>query len=598
MIVPMRKFVFMVYHAEYQGFLEDLRALGVVDVTERVREAPAYLADMEDERKRLRGFTRALKRRKPEEAPPPPKKVEGAEVADDIAELLSEQEQLAQRLAAVRKEIEALSPWGVFSLETLDRLAEAGLEVCFFVASERNFKEEWARQYSLALIARKPPMVYFIIIREAGRSIDIEAEPMPRPSRALPEAIAEGEALQARLRAIDRLLDRHAAHSLPALESHLAKVEQKIAFEKVILSTQAQAEEKVMILEGFAPRPQEKKVKDYCDKNNILYLEANPKAEDNPPILLANNRFSRYFEPLGRLFALPSYGELDLTPFFAPFFLLFFGFCLGDAGYGLVLLLGAAVYKWRLKKNAPLRPYLTLAQFLGLGTILFGILTGTFFGLNLMEDRFVYLGQFRRVMLDSEQTFNLALGLGLAQILFGLTLQAVNRGRQLGWAYAVPSVGWMLLLLAILDIALLKATGRLSTYAAYLSVGLILFFSDPKGSVFARLGKGLWDLYNITGFFGDLLSYIRLFALGISSAILGLVINEIALQTQGIPYVGPAVFVLVLVVGHAANLLIASLGAFVHPLRLTFVEFYKNAGFAGGGRPYRPFTAHGGEPDD
>jgi V/A-type H+-transporting ATPase subunit I len=102
---------------------------------------------------------------------------------------------------------------------------------------------------------------------------------------------------------------------------------------------------------------------------------------------------------------------------------------------------------------------------------------------------------------------------------------------------------------------------------------------------------GLWELYGITGFFGDLLSYIRLFALGISSAILGFVINNIAGQfREGFGWAGIPLFVVFMVVGHTANLLIAALGAFVHPMRLTFVEFYKNAGFAGGGKPYKPLS--------
>ena len=118
-----------------------------------------------------------------------------------------------------------------------------------------------------------------------------------------------------------------------------------------------------------------------------------------------------------------------------------------------------------------------------------------------------------------------------------------------------------------------------------------LFFSDPGVNVFARIGKGVWDVYSmVTGIFGDLLSYIRLFALGLSSAILGFVINDIGLQILGSSKIlGPVFFVIFLLLGHTLNILISSLGSFVHPMRLTFVEFYKNAGFKGGGEEYKPF---------
>ena len=130
-----------------------------------------------------------------------------------------------------------------------------------------------------------------------------------------------------------------------------------------------------------------------------------------------------------------------------------------------------------------------------------------------------------------------------------------------------------------------------SKFAIIIGIILILFFNDIKANIFLRFGKGLWELYGVTGVFGDLLSYIRLFALGISSAILGSVINSIALEFLKIPVPGLShlIFILFVVVGHAGNLGLASLGSFVHPLRLTFVEFYKNSGFTGGGIPYSPF---------
>ncbi|HSH18898.1 MAG TPA: hypothetical protein VLA03_00510, partial [Draconibacterium sp.] len=288
----------------------------------------------------------------------------------------------------------------------------------------------------------------------------------------------------------------------------------------------------------------------------------------------------------GKLFSLPAYEELDLTPFFAPFFMMFFGFCLGDVGYGLVILLGTTLYK---RKAAPdMKPVLSLAQFLGIGTIIFGTLTGTFFGVNLIEVE--SLGNIRNFMLDSQKTFYLALALGLFQILFGLIIKAVNSIRMFGWQYAISSIGWFIMILAILDIAILKLAAPFSKYIAWFAVALIVFWSDPKAGILGRIGKGIWDLYGITGIFGDVLSYIRLFALGISSAILGFVINTIALQILGsAPIIGPIFFIIFLIIGHTANLLISSLGSFVHPMRLTFVEFYKNAGFIGGGKEYKPF---------
>ena len=120
----------------------------------------------------------------------------------------------------------------------------------------------------------------------------------------------------------------------------------------------------------------------------------------------------------------------------------------------------------------------------------------------------------------------------------------------------------------------------------------MFLFSDPDINIFARFGKGIWDLYSaITGIFGDVLSYIRLFALSASGGILGYVINSISLPVlHSVPVLGPILFIIIMVIGHGANIALSGLGAFVHPMRLTFVEFYKNAGFEGGGKKYKPYA--------
>jgi V/A-type H+-transporting ATPase subunit I len=296
------------------------------------------------------------------------------------------------------------------------------------------------------------------------------------------------------------------------------------------------------------------------------------------------------------MFSLPDYNELDLTVFFAPFFMMFFGFCLGDAGYGLLFVVGAGLYK--LKAKEEFRPYLTLIQFLGLATIIFGAVSGTVFGMNLMEAEIPWLGNVKSLFLNPDKMFNLALVLGALQIIFGLCIKAANQTRQFGFLYALSTIGWLVVLLGSAGYVLLTETGVFHPNQTILYLILatgcffILFFSDPGVNVFSRVGKGIWDIYStVTGIFGDLLSYIRLFALGLSSGILGFVINDIALQILGSSKIlGPVFFVVFLVLGHTLNILISSLGSFVHPMRLTFVEFYKNAGFKGGGEEYKPFS--------
>lgn len=590
MIVPMKKYLFLVHHLEYNHFLNGLRDLGVLHVRKREAEPSEELMRGIELQKDIRDTLHHLRQRQMPKNPDPELTTgEGLEIVRRFQEERLELEDLEQKRKALQKEIGFLRPWGDFSVERLEQLQQAGLEVHFFVCSQKQFQPSWEEQYPLEVIHAAPPDIYFVVITRNGEQVTLDAEELPPPASSISTLEEKKQRLQEKIDVINERFDRYAERGLEAVEAALHETEDTTQLISVIESTKKEAEGSIMLLEGFVPMNREEKLIEFCESNEIPFLSENPSPEDNPPILLKNSAFARLFEPIGKLFSLPSYQEMDLTPFFAPFFMMFFGFCLGDAGYGLVLLIGATVYKVRTKGD--LTPVMTLVQILGVATIFFGILTGTFFGINLLQAEWAFLDNFRNLMLDSDRVFMLALALGLVQILFGLFLQAYNRGRQFGFQYSISTYGWIILLLSLLDLGFLEWTGGISTYTAWAGVALILLFNDPKAGILGRLGKGLWELYGITGIFGDLLSYIRLFALGISSAILGFVVNDIGMQIREAgPIIGPVLFVIFLLIGHGLNLLIASLGAFVHPMRLTFVEFYKNAGFTGGGKPYQPLS--------
>lgn len=599
MIVPMKKYTFLAYHAEYEDFLKELRQLGVVDIVEKTRHIDDDTRDRLLEQKQVYDAIRLLQKRKVEAGNTPSEYTDGRKVIAAIRELGIESESIEQQLQLLQKEISTLTPWGAFSTETLSKLKEAGYQVSFYMISEKKFNPAWTEQYPIGIVSTIPPNVYFVLIREISDeevAFDIPAEEVRVPRNSLPEVMARRDKLNDRLTAIGQELDRLAASAIPLLQDTLNRMALQIDYRKVLTNTLSEADDKLMILQGYVPGRESPRVAGLCDEKGILYIEGQPEVKDKIPVLLQNNRFSKLFEPIGKLFSLPSYSELDLTPFFAPFFMMFFGFCLGDAGYGLLMLLGATLYKRKAKPA--FRPYLSLAQYLGIATVIFGVVSGTFFGIDLIKTKVGFLEGIREYFLDSQKMFYLALILGGIQIVFGMVVKVLNTVRQFGFAYAFSTLGWLLLILgmaarlALIQKGWLPAEDTVVLYAILgISGVMILFLNDPKVNVFVRFGKGIWDVYGmVTGIFGDLLSYIRLFALGISSAILGLVINSIGLDMLGIPVIGPVLFVVFLTVGHLANILISSLGAFVHPMRLTFVEFYKNAGFTGGGKAYKPFA--------
>jgi V/A-type H+-transporting ATPase subunit I len=343
------------------------------------------------------------------------------------------------------------------------------------------------------------------------------------------------------------------------------------------------------------PTEKTKELEDFLNKESLYYISAAAESEDNPPIKLKNNWYTRLFEPIGDLYMLPRYDELDLTPYFAPFYMLFFGFCLGDMGYGLVFMILGLVGKRFLPK---MKGYLNLVFFLGLGSFIMAAFPGVIFGVKVADiipsvrENNTFLFNF-----SDMKMFWFAILFGLFQIVFARILTGIDSFIRKGWQHGMAPFGWAILIVwctiayASMEVPSLALPKSVSLSMVIVSVSLILFFSKPEGPIYKRLGKGLWAMYDITGVFGDMLSYIRLFGLGTAGAILGMVFNSIAMSLSGVPYVGWLLTVIMLLFGHTLVLALNSLGAFVHPMRLTFVEFYKNAGFTGGGRGYKPLTS-------
>src|SRR5690554_4778542 len=185
------------------------------------------------------------------------------------------------------------------------------------------------------------------------------------------------------------------------------------------------------------------------DRRSILYVATRPTDDDKVPVQLKNNRFARVFESIGDLYELPNHKELDLVPFFAPFYMMFFGFALGDAGYGLFIIIAAQLMK---RKFPNIKSVLSLAQWLGLGTVIFGALTGTFFGIALADAKIPFLEGVKDYMISTDQLFSLSIIVGAIQVLFGMVLKVFNITRVKGFLYSLSTIGWLILLIGLASV--------------------------------------------------------------------------------------------------------------------------------------------------
>ncbi len=590
----MIKYHLLVFFREYDQFLHEIRKLSVVHVVRKTDAIPDSITEKQAAIAACEKAIMLLAKRNPKAEVLHEKGI-AIDNPQKILDLHSELDKLLVGLEENSNAIQKAIPWGDFDPKLIEKLAAENIKIDYYKSSRKKFDEWKSSGLPVFLVSEQNKRILFGLIQLSNKEVQPDAEPAFLPKIPLSELRKQQCEISEKTKELQCTLDKTVPDSIRLLQQKRAELIDELRFEKVILNSVKTAGDKLMMLEGWVPKPRSERFNMYLKENEVLFLSGKAEPGDDVPVLLRNNRFSRLFEPIGSMFSLPDYTELDLTLFFAPFFMLFFGFCLGDAGYGLLFVIGGGIAKIKLDRKY--RPYLSLVQYLGLATILFGIVSGTLFGVNLMEAEIALTKNLKDLFLDPNKMFQLSLVLGALQIVFGLFLKAVNRSRQYGFQFALSTFGWLVVIFGSLIYLGLTKVGLIAarSYILYLVFGagafFILFFSDPKSNVLSRIGQGVWDVYStVTGIFGDLLSYIRLFALGLSSAILGFVINDIGLQIlESSKILGPVFFVLFLILGHTLNILISSLGSFVHPLRLTFVEFYKNAGFKGGGEAYHPF---------
>lgn len=331
----------------------------------------------------------------------------------------------------------------------------------------------------------------------------------------------------------------------------------------------------------------EKTVRPYESLSEFSLIE--PDEGELPPTLLKNPGWSSSMEPLTLMYGTPTYGGVDPTSLMAPFFFLFLGMCFGDAGYGLLLsgVFGYFIVKHQLSPT--LRKFFIMLTIGMVFSVIVGALTGSWFGDSITA--FPFLSslvpvkdalQFLDPMNDPMTLLTISLGLGFTQVIFGLLIAFKNswsNGERL--EAMADHGGWIVFLTGLLLTGLSSSgalSGPVAAISKYIAIAgalvLVATQGRTKSSIAGKLFSGLLSLYNVTGYLGDVLSYSRLLALGLGSAAVGMVINLLAKLVAGTPYVGIPLAILIFVMGHLFSIAVNLLGAFIHSLRLQYVEFF------------------------
>ena len=603
MIVKMSKYAFMVYHREYDAFLTTLRELGVVHVKETNSvldnaELQALLAERKQVSTAIR-YCKNLNSQTKEVTLAPARgltKAEGLKLVGKLEEMQEKQAQLQAAKVSLEKDIAYMDIWGEFSYANIRRLKKAGFDVTFFSCPTSKYEPKWGEEYNAFLVNNFQSVTYFVTVTKTGTPIDIDAERPKMPDRGLAKLHLAMEQLLDNIKVLNNQLKEYAAEQYNTLVELEKNIQNEFNLSNTLVQTDREAGDKLMLLEGFVPTEEAPAMEVALEKEGYYFQELDIQDGDRVPIKLKNNKFNRLYEPITKMFSLPNYTEFDPTPLFAPFFMLFFGLCFGDGGYGLLVLLACSFFK--RKVNPDFKPYLTLFQYLGLAAIIVGTCTGSFFGIALAD--VPALSKVKDYFVSSDNLMTFSIVIGLVQIIFGKTVAAFKMKAQKGVKYSIAPFAWVFVITALalafglpmLNLQLPETVKTVFIGIAVIGLVVAYLYNSPGKNIFLNFGTGLWNTYNMaSGLLGDTLSYIRLFAIGLTGAILGGVFNQLAVDmTEGMNIVLRAVcMLLILLVGHAINIGLCTISSLVHPLRLIFVEYYKNAEFEGGGKEYRPF---------
>ena len=584
-IVPLSKLTLVGHQAEKERVLDDLQEFGCLEIVSLAHDFTPLADPSKRSREALSYIERCPEKQRPVTNPA---HFDAVRVKGEILELRDRTHELELERDALMHRIDALLPWGDFEFPPEEDLG--GQRIWFYVVPQNRLRDLEASDLTWEEVRRDGRNAYVVVISE----LEPEGVPAPRVrtgsvSRHRLERRLEEVELELEDASLERIRltrwSRLMSLSLAALEDRAARR---------LAADQCYDSGPVFALRAWAPTETLESLGSYAAKNGIAMEVSDPGPDDEPPTLLRNSERTEGGEDLVNFYKTPGYNSWDPSSVVLYSFAIFFAMIISDGGYGLVLALVAARFWKRLSSSATGRRWRWVMGTLVVTTVAYGVLVGSFFGVAPAPDTFLS----RLAVLDiadASSMMALSITIGAIHVMVGNLMNA----RRYGWSpRALPSLGWAVFVLAGYTLFVAGQAGAdwLKTPAVAVAIaGLVLVFafSGYGARPLTRLGSGLIGLTRITAAFGDVLSYLRLFALGLASASLAVAFNGMAADArEAIPGVGLLVALLILVIGHSLNLLLAVASGFIHGLRLNVIEFL-NWGLPEEGPLFRPFKKKG-----
>lgn len=531
-------------------------------------------------------------------------------ICERIKNHVAEKEKIKEKAKRVNEKIDELRPWlpldvpikWLSSLEqcqvnigTVPKKLKARLEQELDQTKLSYYGEisEEHQHTFIMTIAHQNEVDYIQKILINNGFSKINPDYAGKPEEEVSLLTEEKNSLEAELQTVEEKLKVMSEQlcKLQLVYDYLTMKRTRISASKKLLSTKG-----FNVMEGYIPtklvNKLEKIVKKPLGDHYYLHIEEAKEEDPNVPILLDNSKFSRTFESITEMYALPKYDGIDPTPLFSIFYSLFFGMMIGDAGYGLLMLAGTFAALRLLKLSGKQRSFIRFFYYLSFFTILWGIVYGSFFGDMVSLP----------ALINTTEEYNLLLILSIAfggvHIFFALGIQGymdIKKGRLLDALFDVglwymALCGGIVYLLALF-LPILQSYKNIGFVIMIIGLaGILLTGGRHNQGIGGKIAGGLYSLYGISGYVADFVSYSRLMALGLASAFIAYAINMMVGMLFNLGVIGIILGIVVFIVGQGFNIFLSILSSYVHTLRLTYVEFFGKF-YEGGGKAFQIFRS-------
>ena len=592
MIVKMKKVTLLSLEKDKESFLSSLRALGVVHIKNVTTPPASSLETIEGLISDAKNAIEILEANSEENIKELPKKnlSDAPEIAREIIFQSSEKKRLVDELIAVEKHIEWYKTWGSFNPSDIDRLKSKGIFVRLYRKGKNAFKKLKTRE-DIHFISQSGQYVFFTQVTSNEKK-DLFFDEIKPLEKSQVEYCQECESLRKRIDKINARLNT-SARLISFLGLYLKDIEKKHTFLNVLHGMKE--EEKFSYLQGFCPIEKIKDLMVLAKRQKAGYLIEDPENSAEVPTLIRNPKWIKIIKPVFQFMnTIPGYGEYDISLCFLLFFSVFFAMLIGDAGYGLLFLTITFLARIKFRKAKP-EPFI-LMYVLSCATIVWGAITGTWFGFEGIAK----LPFFNSLIIErinsfvgSNQQFMIYMCfvIGVIQLTIAHLTIAFKKINSL---IALSEIGWVLVLWGLFftagTLVIEKEFPHFAGNLFIIGISLIVLFSNPQKNILKGIIASLANLpLKVVSSFADIVSYLRLFAVGYASTVLASTFNELAIGVGFDNTIATLSSALILFFGHMLNIILGFMAVIVHGVRLNMLEFSGQMGMEWSGKEYKPF---------